>query len=305
MSETKEKKKHNPPGVANFPSVYFKNFRAILLTDILFAVPIIISAGILALFYFTIGLNVPLIVLPVLICYPFYSGVTAVTRDLSLGREVNVVNTFFKAVKGNIKPFIIEAVVLYLAAVISYFSITLYYKTAVAVSGYLYFVFGISVILALFFVLASFYLPVITVTLDIKYRYFFKNSALMALGELPMNLLTLLCVGLFGLIIFSVSFLMPNYVVGLIVIAVLAVLLAPAGISLIINLNIFPKINEMLITDKSDEKPHAEDKVKTVKVDENIPQDVIERAQNSRDEYIFYNGRMIKRSQIKDEYEDV
>lgn len=307
MATKKEKRKFSPPGIAKFPSVFFGNFGTIILTNLIFAVPIAVSFGILLAFYFTIGISIPILLLPIVLCFPFFAGVTLVTRDLTKGKKVNVWQTFLKGVKDNFKSFIIHGILIYLATMISYFSLIFYYQAAVTLNAYLYFMFGIALLLTIFIAMASLYVPVISVTLDLKNRYVYKNSALMALGELPINLLTLLCVGVFGLIIFSISFLTPNYIVGIVVIAILAVILGPSGISLIINLNVFPKVEKMLIADNKDKETVKDDSYKEeeTKEEQVIPKEVVEQASKSDDEYIFYNGKMIKRSQIKNEYENI
>ena len=153
-----------------------------------------------------------------------------------------------------------------------------------------------------------FYLPAMTVTFDIPMRYIYKNSFLMSYGELKKNFIALL--GLFFLTVVSMSLLIACYgsrVAVVIVTALLLSLFVPAVAAFIIHASVYERMYAM-ITDKSTQtqavnakiqaqtKPGKEQSraeylamVRDFELDESLPDD----------EYVYFNGKMVKKSVIK------
>lgn len=274
-------------------SLYFKNFKVLLLTNLIFAVPLAVSVGITALIVMLSGRSdIFIIILPVLLCFPFYAGVTQVTKDIVKGCSVQPLKAFIKGLKNNYKFFIVHGIALYLCILITYFSVTLYWFAAQQ-NPVLYFFFGLSVIIGIILLFTMYLVPLITVTIDVPLKYIYKNSFLMAFGELPSNLLITFILAAIFLMFLTISLFMANPVIGLVVLGIFSLLIIPVTVSFIINGKLYPKIKKLFkIEDgnKIDEETNQEDlDIKDIPVMKNSKL-------GSDDEYVFYNGRMIKRS---------
>ncbi|HHZ06234.1 MAG TPA: DUF624 domain-containing protein [Clostridiales bacterium] len=301
MSQTKDNKSHMA-----FTKIYFSNFKALFLANLFFAVPFLVSAGI------TFGLvallnrgDVFLLALPIVLCFPFYGGVVQVTKDLLKGNAVKPFQSFKKGLKNNWKLFIPHGIVLYLAVLITFFSVTVYWIGAQA-NSMLYFFFGLSVVIGILLLFTMYLVPLVTVTVDIKFRYIYKNSFLMAVGELPTNLLITLTLAILGLVVFSLSFLFPP-VISLIVIGLIGVLILPSTVAMLINCRLYPKVLKLLTDENTTEIPTASPKSQKNTVSEQNARPIQPAASKPKgssgtDDYVFHNGRMIKRSQIDNEY---
>ena len=299
----------------------FRNFPRLILTNLIFAVPL---GAFFALFWWiTVLFNISedyavlvqlLMAIPV---FPFYAGVVKITAKMASHEEkVPVFKTFVGAVKENFLRFLVHGVVFYAAVVFSYVSLSLYIRL---LSQSMLFVgpLVISVIVILFFTFMFFYIPSMTVTFDIPMKYIYKNSLLMSYGELKKNFIALL--GLFLLFVLSTTFLIACYgspVAVIIVTIILAAVLVPAVASFIINSAVYERMYEM-ITNKSarteeidikiketrtgvkkPDKDEMREALKNFEIDDSIPDD----------EYIYFNGRMMKKSvivKLKQESEEV
>lgn len=293
-------------------SKLFRNFHRLMLTNLLFAVPI---AAFTALFYWISQLlpvteeQARLVLLLALIpIFPFYAGVVKVTIKIASGEEKTpVFRSFISGVRENFLRFLVHGAVLYVAVVFSYVSFNIYLKLISANAIFM----GpliITILIMLLLLFMFFYLPAMTVTFDIPMRYIYKNSFLMSYGELKKNFTALL--GLFFLTVISMTLLIACYGSRIAVVIVTVLLLAlfvPAIAAFIIHAAIYERMYAM-ITDKStqtqavNEKIRAQTKpdktqtraeflamVRGFELDESIPDD----------EYVYFNGKMVKKSVIK------
>ena len=149
-----------------------------------------------------------------------------------------------------------------------------------------------------------FYVPPMTVTFDIKMKDIYKNSALMTIGELKHNLFAVF--GIFILFLVCATVLMCSFTPVLLIIftIVLALFIVPSILSFIINSAVYKNMYSMIVDKDSksktidkkmenrrkgqfrdDEEPVAED-YSDLEIDESA----------DGDEFIFYNGKMMKRS---------
>ncbi len=291
----------------------FRGFPRLLLTNLIFAVP---SAVFFALFYAVnklTGINSNFILfLTVIPVFPFYAGVVQVSTHISQGRtDVVVFQNFVAAVKENFLRFLVHGVVAYLAVFFSYWSINLY--AGLSGKSWIFFVFlAISIIIALFFMLMFFYIPSMTVTFDISMKDIYKNSFLMSFGEFKHNLLAIF--GLFLLVVFCTSILLccsGSAVALMIVTAVLALFIVPSVSSFIINSAVYQRMYVMIV-DNSAESKNVDKKLsekrseladrknknqkKAPDYEELKKLDIDESA--DADEYIYFNGRMMKRGTL-------
>ena len=281
-------------GIARFFTGYLKNLHKILLTNILFAVPL---AGFTALFFWLNSLLHPLfdmvLFLAVIFVYPFFAGVTAVTRNIAReDEEVKVIKTYFSAIRDNLKYFIVHGVVLYFAIFFSYASLTYYWKMAQSNSVFLG-VFIVTAIIVLAAVFVFYSVPVMTVTFDLSLKDIYKNSFLMSFGELKNNLLASLGLFLLALFCATIFITVPSFTILLITMAVLALLVIPATASFIINFYIFKDMMTMI-----GEEAEPSDTDAVISPSESVKLDFSSLDLDEKkdgEEYLFFNGKMIKR----------
>ena len=262
----------NAVALTGFFSSLFHNLPRLLLTNVLFALPFAVIFGIFFLINTLTGINSMFIYfLTIIPLFPFYAGVTQVTSHMVRGEEnVDVFSNFIGGIKENLLRFLIHGVVMYAAVFISYYSIVLYLGLG-SKNGMFYVPLVICILIAIFFLFMFFYVPPMTVTFDIKMKDIYKNSALMTIGELKHNL-------------FAV----------------------PSILSFIINSAVYKNMYSMIVDKDSksktidkkmenrrkgqfrdDEEPVVED-YSDLEIDESA----------DGDEFIFYNGKMMKRSYL-------
>lgn len=287
--------KNQRPG---FFKLYFKNFKVMLIGNLLFSLPLIMGValiyGLACLFNQTN--NVWFLCLAVILVYPFYSGVTQITKDIVKcgNKTVEAFEAYKKGIKNNIKYFALYGVLIYMAVIVSYYSISLY--LSLVSQNWIFFIPSfITVLISIYLLFMSFSLPILTVTLELKLKHYFKNAALMALGELPMNFYVAITSAVLLSGCMSVSLLSGNAVIGVIILLLAVLLILPTGLSYCSVYRLYPKM-ERLFDLEPEEKEHS---FPTMPVamptdDEGNP---IHTHTDDGEGYVFVNGRMIKKSQ--------
>lgn len=289
-----------------FFKLYFKNFKVMLVGNLLFSVPLVLSIALiygLALLFKQTD-NLCFLSLAIILIYPFYSGLTQITKDVVKGGKtpVNPVKAFKKGIKNNIKYFALYGVLIYICLLVSYFSISLYLK--LSEQSWIFFVPSfITVMVSIFLLFMSFSLPILTVTLELKLKHYFKNAALMALGELPMNFYVAITTLVLLSGCLSVSVFTGNVVAGITVLLIAVLLILPTGISYCAVYRLYPKMERLFDLEPQEEEQNFPTMpVATPTDDEGNP---IHTLSHDGDGYVFVNGKMIKKSQaINYEYID-
>lgn len=289
----------------------FRNFPRLILTNLIFAVPLAAVFFLLRLLVSALGLdyNAALFVqlLTVIFVFPFYAGVVKITSKMAVGEEkVGIFRNFFSAVKENFFRFLIHGAVLYVAVVFSYVSLSLYINLLSQNSAFLGALI-VSIIVAVFFLFMFFYIPSMTVTFDLPMRAIYKNSLLMSYGELKKNFIGLF--GLFCVAVISMTFLMACYGSRLAVVIVtiaLVALLLPSVSSFIINAAVYERMCA-IVTDNTVQAQKINEKINSVKQRQGAESgaDFKERLKNfvideklSDDEYVYFDGRMVKKGAL-------
>ena len=290
----------------------FRNLPRLMLTNLLFAVPL---AAFFSLFWFIGSLfslaqteYTLLLLCTIIPVFPFYAGVVKVTIKIASGEEKTpVFKNYFSGVRDNFLRFLVHGLICFIVIVFSYVSFTLYLKL-ISQNAIFMGPFIITIIIILFFSFMFFYIPAMTVTFDIPMRYIYKNSFLMSYGEIKKNFIALF--GLFFLTVVCTTFLIACYgspVAVVVVTVILIALFIPSIPSFIIHSAVYKQMYTM-ITDKDALKRKAETKSdKTKKQDPaQARAEFIESVKSfepdasvNDDEYVYFNGRMVKQSVIK------
>lgn len=283
-----------------FFKLYFKNFKVMLVGNLLFSIPLVLSIALiygLALLFNQTD-NLWFLSLVIILIYPFYSGVTQITKDVVKGGKAPVepVKAFKKGIKNNIKYFALYGILMYVCLIVSYYSISLYLK--LSENSIIFFIPSfLTVMISVFLLFMSFSLPLLTVTIELKLKHYFKNAALMALGELFKNIyVSVTTIALLTGCI-SISLLMGNAIAGIIFLLLAVVLILPTGISYLAVYRLYPRMEKLFELeppqDEKEEHTFPTMPVATPTDDEGNP---IRTHSDDGEGYVFVNGRMIKKS---------
>lgn len=214
----------------------------------------------------------------------FLPGLVMVIRKYAIEKSfVPVVPTFFKAVRDNLKDFIFHGFVIYIIFASSFFAILYYYSMAQSDIVFAY-VLVIYVLFTAIMILMLFYLPLMAVTYELRWRNLYKNSLLMIFGKVLTNILAFVIVGV--LVTAGIFLLVFTDGAGRILSIIFLIAFMPLIISYIVismiskgmqeNVGSFVNVLAAPKNELSDEEKQTVSKA------------------NTEDDYIFINGKMIK-----------
>lgn len=246
---------------------------------------------------------------------PFYPGVVVCARDFSQNlRPESILKTYFKAVKENALKFLVCGIFMYLAFLGCYYGVGMYSSLASYISWIFYIVLFFAILISVFFIFLFYAVPLMTVSFDLKFKDIYKNSALMTFGELKHNFFSTV-----GIVAYLAVFLMPVMIISylsnmlpvetvkwlLIGYVVFAFgLLIPAQCTMIICNYLYPNMRAVISGDDisygnssapaPDLKSFEEEKI--IQQEEVSPSIRLEELKvGNEDDYVFYQGKMIKR----------
>lgn len=284
---------------------YFTNFPKILLLNLIFAVPSAVVFGVVYLLNYHVldDPNLFVFLLPILLLFPFYSGVVAVVRNIARGDEgVNVFSTYISVFKSNFLSFLLHGVVIYCATILSYISISMYIQN-LRLSWFMYALLFISIAIVILVTFTVYYIPLMEVTFSIKKRYIYKNSFLMSFGEIKNNLFATFALAVVLAIFFTVTVFVRNVTVLILVFAGIWALFLPATGTFMVVFFIYDGMYNT-ITNKEGKRQTLEKKIEDSK--KKIKKEAVEVDYSDIDisslrdpeGYIFYNGKMVKQKVI-------
>ncbi len=241
--------------------------------------------GFNSIFIWALGL------IPTTICY---SGLVKVVRKYAVEKEfVPVFPLYLRTVGDNIKGFLLLGIFVYLISCCSFYSLLFYFSMLRANRA-----FGIALTAYSFFTLMMivmlFYLPLLTVTYELRYRDIFKNAVYLAFKKPVKNLLTfLMSAALIGGSVVGILF---SQGALRIVIIVVAAAVVPLTVTYIAVAMVSKGMQEVVgyFT--------GENRLSVKPLSESEKEELIERtSDNTEDDYIFVNGRMIRNPNKKGE----
>lgn len=262
---------------------WFSNLPALLASGLIFSSATGVFMGISILISILTGFsNILLWGLGIIPGTIFYSGLVTVIRKYSIESDCTpLIKTYFSAVRKNAKAFLLHGFVAYLICSCSLFA-TLYYNTLAQTDISFRYVLAIYGIFIAALVVMMFYVPLISVTYELRYRDIYKNSIKLILGNLPKNLLALLL----SSAVAALAILGIVYTSGVlrIIICVLTGAICPMLITYIIVCMLSRGLQESLGDFAPADLPEpAEDE-----------KPIIINSSNTEDDYIFVNGKMVK-----------
>lgn len=310
--------KDEPPKAApvRFFEVMFRKFSKLVQLNLIFMLPTIVACVLMVLIYlspthFAIQISgitqmdgwasfvVPI---PVIFLAPFTAGLTFVTRNFAREEHAFVWSDFWDAVKSNWKYFLLNGVICYAVYTILGFSIIYYYN--MAITEWLYYIpLWLCVVVAVVFLFAQYYLPVMFVTFDLKFTHAYKNALIFTVAGFGRNILITLILG--GLLVLMLN--LPLLNITLLVYVLLLVFFLFSFVSYLVNFTVYPIIDRYLIQpyqrmQEEKEEGHTEP------VEEEFPglfAPVAEDEDENEDKYVYINGKLVKQSALKKGEQDL
>lgn len=273
---------------------FFTKFPQLLLAGLLYSVPLAVFTGLCVLICRLSGFNnIILAGLGIIPASPFYAGLVMVIRKYAVEKQdVKIIPTFFEAVKENYKRFLIHGVVTYVIFACALFS-WLYYSTLAKDDVVFGSVLTLYMIFSALLLVMLFYLPIMTITYELKLKDIYKNAFLLIFGKILRNLIAFLLVavvtvGAFFALMFSEGAIL---VITIILIAVLYPLIITFIINAVIAKGVEDTVGKFVGIEEAPKELSDEDI--------ELERQAVENADSSSD-YVYVNGRMIKREKDKD-----
>lgn len=281
------------PPVQRFFEVLFRKFFELVKLNLLFLVPFAV-VGILSYLVGLLTGQAFLWNLPFVLLSPFIAGLTFVTRNYTREEHAFIASDFKDAVLLNWKQFSIHGIICYVLASLITYCIRFYYTLAASQGTLFMVLFGVSIAVFLVFVFMQYYIPLMIVTFDLSLKQIYKNAFIFAIVGLWRNILL---TAIFGAILFLNYFLYyMNPAVVLLVNGFLVLLIAFSLSSFLINFTVYPLIEKLMIhpaLEPSNTEPPEEG--------EEQPTADREEEKNSEPEYVFYQGKLVKKSTLEDD----
>ena len=248
---------------------FFTEFPKLLLAQLINAVAFAVFTALFVLIGYLTGFNNIIVwCLGIIPSMPFFVGLVMTVRKIGIEKkDVPVAKTFFGTVKENFKAFSL------LGSSLAYGSMLTVY-----------------VLFSLILTSMMFYVPIMSVTYELKISDIYKNSFILVFGNILKNILAMLffiAVSL-GFILWIAAAEGAMLVIAITVAVLFYPLIATYGVNVIIAKGLQENVGSFTGKDLLVDKEFEE------KVEKIVEQQAVERADSSND-YVFVNGKMIKR----------
>lgn len=316
LKTTKGKKQYSyeqRPGVIKLCKGYGSNFKKLFFANLLFLIPSAIIAGLLTWLSVIAGDNLMLIAfLSIIFCMPFFGALTRVTAELARGnKDIDVFETFKEALLNKGLRFLFIGLIMYPLTIVSMYSFLLYYyMSEEMVTMYLFM--GLCAIFIVIILFIAFYLCSLAAATDKGMKYVFKNSFYLSFYKARYNYRTLL-----RLVVLIAAAALGEYLTSFnsacnIVYRCAALLFLPALVSYVINFGIIDFIDRKINydagirkgTEKMAQEAEHTERSRTPEETRRMAESLQRIAEGGNDDdYIFHNGKMVKRSVLIKELE--
>lgn len=310
--------KDEPPKAApiRFFEIFLRKFSKLVQLNLIFILPTIVALVLMVVIYmapthFVVAISgmfeidgwaTFVMPLPLILLSPFVAGLTFVTRNFAREEHAFVWSDFWDAVKGNWKYFLLNGLICYAAFTLLSFAVLYYYS--MAVSEWMYYIpLWLCVVVAVVFLFAQYYLPIMFVTFDLKFTHAYKNALIFTVAGFGRNILVtvILAVMLFAFLN------IPLLNITLLVYALLLIFIIFSFISYLISFAVYPVIDRYMIQ-AAKRADIVEDETPAGSVEDKFPglfsQPSEDDDEDDGDKYVYVNGRLIKRSEMKDDQQD-
>ncbi len=293
-----------------------KNAGQMFLINLMYAVPLGLSFALMYLVNSFVNMSPVVYPFAFVLSAPFFAGVVVLSRDLSQEiKPQKMLGRFLKAAKENWLRYILLGLMVYVSVVICYFSVILYLSFAQSMSWVFYIPLFFSVLICVAFAFFFFSAFLMVPSFELKFSAVLKNSALAILGEVKQNFFALfssllyLMIALMPVVIlFNLAGTLGVELVTALVIAYLVaaiLLLIPSPVAMMVSHYLYPFMLTVIgkVSSETEETTVAE---KNIEIAKSIAEEAGDRDNNLEellqgddDDYVFYKGKMIKRSVLK------
>ncbi len=258
--------KDAPPKKAffRFWEIYFRKFFNLIKVNMLFAIPVAVAFFLMIVVtQFIVSINPTLSflgMLPLVLIFPFVGGLTFVCRNYAREEHAFILSDFLEATKKNWKQFLLNGIICYVFYILMSVAVN-FYSQQMGSNQILYIPFVVCCLVALLFVFAQFYIPVMIITFDLSLRQIYKNAFIFAILGLWRNLLLLVIIAV--LLLASFIFLLWIPPLAFLVLLVLAVFWFFSFIGFLVNFAVYPLLVKYIINPynrEQEEKKKAEKK---------------------------------------------
>lgn len=317
--------KDDPPKAApvRFFEILLRKFGPMVQLNLIFLIPLAVAVALMVAIYMMpthFFLQLPVgegvmqldvwflyaVPLPLVLLAPFTAGLTFVTRNYAREEHAFVWSDFWENVKGNWKYFLLNGAVVYVVYLVLSFS-AIYYYSGTTRSWFFYIPFWLCLVLAVLFLFAQYYLPIMFVTFDLKFRQAYRNAFILALAGVGRNLLITAVLGALLYLIYVI----PMNAIVLFVLLALLIFLMFSLVSFFINFTVYPVVDRYLIKpyqqrleeEKNGPAPAVEEPQEDVDPETArffAPPEADGEEEDDEDKMVYVNGRLVKKSQLKD-----
>ncbi len=297
-----------------FFNLYFEKFKYIFLANILFIMFNAAAVGWIYLTYIILdGINIIAAASSIIILNVGMAGITNVCRYIYTKKEFSMKKAFFGGLKENGLKFLLHGVVFYMVFSVSYSSLALYYNGTK--SNFLFWgPFIITALISIFVLFASYYLNIMTATMDLSLKNIYRNCILFSFGEIKNNFLATIALLIFGAVIFTIAVIINRPIIILALCGIIGIFIAPSTIQYIITFYVYDSMIDILDESTIKEKSEEKNEKPKININRQEAEEMSKIANESHgsskasdeDEYIYYNGKMVKRSLLdqSNEYND-
>lgn len=308
--------KDEPPKAApiRFFEVFARKFSKLVQLNLIFILPTLVACILMAAIYvmpthFVVSISgifemdgwaTFVVPLPLVLLSPFIAGLTFVTRNFAREEHAFVWSDFWDAVKGNWKYFLLNGLICYGMFTLLGFAVLYYYS--MAISEWMYYIpLWLCVVVAIVFLFAQYYLPIMFVTFDLKFKHAYKNALIFTVAGFGRNILVTIILGAMLFAFLNI----PLLNITLLAYVLLLIFIIFSFISYLISFTVYPVIDRYMIQ-AVNRVETSEPEGSASSVEEEFPGLFSQSAEDEDDgdKYVYVNGRLMKKSEIKDNQQD-
>lgn len=310
--------KDEPPKAApiRFFEVLARKFSKLVQLNLIFILPTIVACILMVLLYMWpmhFGVRISglfemdgwatfVVPLPIILLSPFVAGLTFVTRNFAREEHAFVWSDFWDAVKGNWKYFLLNGAICYGVFTLLSFAVLYYYS--MAISEWMYYIpLWMCVVVMVVFLFAQYYLPIMFVTFDLKFTHAYKNAMIFTVAGFGRNILVTVILGAMLFAFLNI----PLLNITLLAYVILIVFFIFSFISYLISFAVYPVIDKYMIQ-AAKRAENGENEEAGSSIEEEFPglfsQSTEDEDEEDGDKYVYVNGRLMKKSEMKDNQQD-
>lgn len=227
---------------------------------------------------------------PLIFLSPFIAGLTYVTRNFAREDHAFVFSDYKDAIKDNWKAFLLNGIFLYVAYMVLSFSM-LYYYYQMAFNWFFMIPLAFCFLAIVVLLFCQYYVPIMIVTFDLPLRKIYRNALILSIAGLWRNLLL---TAIYGLFLFVCYQSLANLLTSLVLLLLMALFIF-SFLSYTDCFVVYSLIDRLLI------QPYYTKK-KEIEAEQNNGEEQDSPDKEKKEsEYVYVNGRMVKRSQLEEE----